>query len=99
MFSKFGKNYLEHIVLNAYITGQQSIIYASCSLLTLVVDSTVVGTLPLLLSVSYTFLVFWQFFAGGNRAMNILRTVLTYALYMVLSLVLVFLLLALLGVD
>lgn len=99
LFYKFGKNYLEHIVLNAYVTGQQSIVYAFFTILTMLVDSTILESIPFFLSMSYTFLVFWQFFGTGNRAMNILRMVLTYVLYSILSILLISLLLALTGIS
>lgn len=99
LFSKFGKNYLEHVILNAYVTGQQAIIYAFFTIFMLFLESPILESLPYFAALAYTFWVFWQFFSPGNWAMNILRTFLTYVLYMVLSLVLVFLLFALLGVE
>jgi hypothetical protein len=82
-FFSFGKNYLEHIVLNSYITGQQAIFYSFFTLLGKVFDSQIFEFLPFLLAVGYAFWVFWQFFSEGNRLVNLLRSMLTYLLYLI----------------
>jgi len=87
-FLKFGRNYLEHIVLNSYITGQQAIFYALFAIAGTVIESDAKEMLPFLVAVLYTFWVFWQFFPEGNRVMIILRSAMTYALYLVFSTVL-----------
>lgn len=87
-FLKFRKNYLEHIVVNSYITGQQAIFYLLFAIGSSVIDSDVMEIVPVLLAVSYAFWVFWQFFSQGNRAMNVLRSILTYILYFTFSLIL-----------
>lgn len=87
-FLKFGKTYLEHVVVNSYITGHQTIFYSVFLIGGTVIDSNVMEILPLSIAVSYTFWVFWQFFAEGNRAMNILRSIMTYMLYIILGSVL-----------
>ncbi len=84
-FKGLGKNYLEHIVLNAYVAGQQTIFYSISVLLKMGWDSDILDDVPILLSVSYAFWVFWQFFAEGNRMMNLFRSVLTYILFMIFS--------------
>lgn len=87
-FLKFDKNYLEHIVINSYITGHQAIFYSLFVIGRAFVDSVILEVLPLVFAVSYTFWVFWQFFSEGNRAKNVLRTVLTYMLYCIFCLLL-----------
>jgi hypothetical protein len=84
-FFNFGKNYLEHIVVNAYITGQQALFYMLFALGGSVIDSEFMESIPVVLSVSYTFWVFWRLFSGGSRFMNIIRTLMTYLLYFIFS--------------
>jgi len=95
-FLKFGKNYLEHIVINSYITGQQAIFYSLFAVGGAFIESDVMEMLPYLVATGYTFWVFWQFFSKGNRVINILRSTLTYVLYLIFS---VGLLLVLLGIN
>lgn len=84
-FKKFGRNYLEHIVINAYITGQQAIFYTFFAIGGTFIKSDVLEIFPLLIALSYTFLVFWQFFSEGNRMVNIMRSIMTYLLYLIFS--------------
>ena len=85
-FWKFGKNYLEHIVVNSYITGQQAIFYSLFAIAGTVIEGNVMEIFPLSVAILYTFRVFWQLFSEGNRMMNILRSMLTYIMYMIFSL-------------
>ncbi len=91
-FRSFNRHFLEHMVLNAYITGQQAFFYSFSLLIHPFFDSEMLEIGPFVLSVLYNFWVFWHFFASGNRVLNILRSVFTYLLYLVLSTVLVSLL-------
>ncbi len=84
-FKKAKYNYLEHMVLNAYITGQQSVIYLLFNLVTFYYDNKLTDAIPTFLSIFYTFWVYWQFFNKGNRVINILSTLLTYVIYVILS--------------
>lgn len=84
-FYKFGKNYLEHIVINAYITGQQAIFYALFAVIGLVVEVSWLEALPSLIAVSYTFWVFSQLFSGTSRVTNLLRSAMAYLIYMIFS--------------
>ncbi len=93
-FLGFGRNYLEHIVLNSYATGQQAIFYSIFILLKIFIDSKYLEMIPFLISISYAFWVFWQFFIKGNRIINILRSILTYVLYLIFSFGLLFILFA-----
>ena len=42
--------------------------------------------LPIVIAVSYAIMVFWQLFDKGNRMNILLRSLLTYVLYLMLSL-------------
>ncbi len=80
-----GINYLEHFVLNAYITGQQSIIYASIAILSLLIpDDDLLSSISLCVSICYTFCVFWQFFSNQKKVAVVLRSVLTYILFILM---------------
>lgn len=84
-FLGLGRNYLEHFIINSYTTGQQAIFYSLSALIMTSTGSGIIESLPLLIAVSYTFWVFWQFFTEGNRLSNILRSMLTYILYLIFS--------------
>lgn len=89
-------NYLEHIVLNAYLTGQQAILYTLFVLLQYFIDSMVLQLFPLFFASGYVFLGFGQFFKKGNWFVSMLRTLLTYILYLFFSALLLF---ALVGIG
>lgn len=101
-FFNYRKNYIEHIVINAYITGQQAIIYSFFLLLNAYFDNEILESIPVFLSLGYAFWVYWQIFNNGNRILNLLRSALAYIIYFVcffvLSFVFAIILLAL-GVD
>jgi len=86
-FRRFGRNYAEHLVINTYTTGQQALIYSAFALVRTVFNYEVLEMLQFLAAFSYIFWVFWQFFREGNRFINILRSVLTYILYLLFSMV------------
>ncbi len=78
-FRKAGYNYFEHIVLNAYITGQQAIIYIFSELLTAwLSEDGVLSMVTIALTMAYAFWVFWQFFSGFRPIGRIIRSVLAY---------------------
>lgn len=89
-FRKFGKNYLEHIVIKSYVAGQQAIFYTLFAILGTLIKSDLMQVIPLLIAVSYTCWVFWQLFSGENLVITILRSLITYILYLLFSLVLLF---------
>tara|TARA_R110000850_G_scaffold45090_1_gene114161 strand:- start:553 stop:1293 length:741 start_codon:yes stop_codon:yes gene_type:complete len=90
-FNKSGLNYPEHFVLNAYITGQQAIIYTLSALLSLAItNKDLLATGTLIVSISYAFFVFWQFFEGYSRIAALLRFVLTYILFLLILLPVLF---------
>ncbi len=84
-FRGLGRNYLEHFVINSYTTGQQAIFYALFALINTVVDSKIIESFPIVVAVAYAFWVFWQFFEKENRIVNVLRSILMYALYLIFS--------------
>ena len=96
-FFPFGKTYLEHIVINSYITGQQAIFYTLFILGNTVIDSEVMEALPVFIAFFYNVWVYWQLFPQGNRAGNILRSILTYILYLIFSVVFLGILMAFSG--
>lgn len=81
-FFKQGYNFMEHIVVNAYITGQEAIIYSFFSILGIFVSNYY---LPLLsFSFAYTFWVFRQFFRKHSMIGVTIRTLLTYLIFAIL---------------
>ncbi len=84
-FYKFKKNYVEHIFINSYVTAQQSIIYSFFALLGLVVKHESVEIAPFLVSVSYNFYVYYKLFVHKIKILNLLRSLLTYLIYLLLS--------------
>lgn len=89
-FKKFGNNYLEHVVINSYITGQQAIIYSIFAFFGAFIDSDIVESLPLLIAIVYAFWVFVQLFSKGRPLGIMFRSILTYLLYAILSVGLLF---------
>ena len=93
-FRGAGFNYLEHFVLNSYITGQQAALYSLSSVLSLMGGNEGLWVLiTLCISVSYAFLVFWQFFSEQGRLAIVLRSLLTYAIslvFILLALIILF---------
>lgn len=90
-FIEAGFNYLEHCVLNAYITGQQAIFYSLSSILSLITEGNdFLASIGIWLSIFYTFFVFGQFFSEQSRMAVGLRLLLTYALYLIMLLLIIF---------
>ncbi len=96
-FSKYGDNYLEHIVINAYVTGQQAIFYAFFAFFNTFVECTFSEILPLLVAIGYVFWVFWQLFSADRAVTIVFRSILTYILYFIFSLLLLFVALGISG--
>lgn len=90
-FNKSGINYLEIIILNSYLSGQQALIYSLFLIPKLFIDDDYfLEIIPFIISISYNFWVFFQFFSKGNRIKNILCTILTYLIYTVLCIGILF---------
>lgn len=94
-FFKSGFNYLEHFVLNAYIIGQQAILYSLSAILSIITNQAdFLATVSLFISILYAFFVFSQFFSKLNRVSIILRSMLTYLLYLIMILLVFFIVFA-----
>ncbi|MEM1327386.1 MAG: DUF3667 domain-containing protein [Bacteroidota bacterium] len=97
LFRRFKLNFLEHIVVNAYITGHQALFYAFFAILaTTFGNHDILELLPLLIAVSYNFWTFNQLFSNRKWFVNLLRMTVTYVLYFIFS---VTILLAIFGIS
>jgi hypothetical protein len=85
-FYGFAKNYLEHIVINSYMTGQQAVFYAAFAIGGKFVETKILELIPFVFSVSYAYWVFWQLFPKGSRLNNVFRSSLAYILYLLFNL-------------
>ncbi|UTW65448.1 DUF3667 domain-containing protein [bacterium SCSIO 12643] len=92
VFKKDGYNYFEHIVLNLYITGQQTIIFLLLHFFYLILnpENYVMQFITLLGSVFYCFWVYIQFFQNRGVIGNILRVASIYILTAIFILALLF---------
>lgn len=80
-----GNNYIEHLVINSYTTGQQAIVYSIFAILNKFIGDGPFESLPIVIAVSYVIMVFMQLFNKGNRLKILLLSLLTYVLYLILS--------------
>lgn len=83
-FKKFTYNYTEHLIMNAFLSGQKSIILLIGAIAYHYLRIDYLETLPLGIGLCYTFFAYWKVFSDGNRFMIVLRTILTYLLYAVM---------------
>jgi hypothetical protein len=72
------------------MTGQQAVINSFFALLAYFSESIVLELLPLALAITYTGIVYWQFFRQGSRLGNLLRTGLTYLINLIISMIFLF---------
>ncbi|MCG8577828.1 MAG: DUF3667 domain-containing protein [Flavobacteriales bacterium] len=82
-FARFKYNFVEHLILNIYITGQQTLIFIVFILLNFVIDDPD-NWLQVIASWISTLCIFWTFFQFFNTKKTIsklLLTVLTGFLY------------------
>jgi hypothetical protein len=95
-----GFNYLEHFILNAFVVGQLAIFYSLSSLIRLGADDNgFLAFITICLSTAYTFWVFWQFFSEKSRVAVILRSVLSYALNLILMLAVILIVFRILSIG
>ncbi len=81
-FIGLGRNYLEHIVINSFITGQQAIIYSFFMILSVVTNyEDITVLMAVIISVLFNFWTFSQFFSNRNRFKITLRLLLAYILF------------------
>ena len=83
IFLKSKYNYFEHLILNIYVTGQQTIIYLIFSLFffTFKIENYYVLSLPLIISISYLFWAYIKFFNSRKVLLTILLTIFSYIIY------------------
>ncbi len=76
-----GQNYLEHIVINSYLLGLQTIFYAVFTIVGSLINENDFGvTLAFALSAGYRIWTFFQFYHTDKKFYTALRLVLTYVL-------------------
>lgn len=80
------KNYIEHLVVNSYVTGQQAIIYSLFSILKKFIAGGLLELLPTIIAICYALVAYWQFFNKGNRMNILFRSFFTYILYILMNL-------------
>lgn len=97
-FLKVGLNYLEHLVINAYITGQQAIFYCIFALLGMIIgQGDLVVNLTLITSLAYSFFVFYQMFAKTCGLSFFVRYLGVYVIAILMQVMLMMLIFALGG--
>ena len=84
-FKRAKLNYLEHVVLNAYVIGQQALFYSLLPAFSWWHNNDAFTWVTHGLSVLYAFWVHWQFFNKSNRWVNVLATLFAYFLFMFFS--------------
>lgn len=76
------QNFLEHIVINSYIGGLQTIFYSFFTIIDFVTRQDDLGvTLAFIISIVYRFWVFIQFYQTRNKFYTSFRLILTYVLF------------------
>lgn len=83
-FRKERATYVEHIVLNSYITGHQALLYSLFAILKYFFNFSILELLPFLISIGYNIWVFNQFFNNSSKIKNTFRIAFTYLLYIIL---------------
>jgi hypothetical protein len=96
-FRKFGFNYLEHIVINCYISGQQALIYGIFSLGEALLRNQLLENTSFFFSFGYAVWVFWRLFDQKKPSGRVFRTFLTYILYGLFGTLLLFVAMAILS--
>ncbi len=79
-FKNYKYNYVEHFVLNLYVTGQQMLIYLILSFV-ITKDNTLI-IFPIALSMTYNIWTYIQFF-DKKHISKLIRILLTYILYLI----------------
>ncbi len=79
------RNYLEHVVLNLYITGHQSLIYAFFAIASVFISNAdLVEILTLFFSVAYAVYVLLTFFKAQHLALRLIKVMLGYGISLTL---------------
>ena len=86
IFKKSNYNYFEHLILNLYIAGMQSIIYIFFSLFAflLKIEKDTAEILALIFSILYLFWTYNKFFDKKKAFITILLSLFTYTLYLLM---------------
>lgn len=84
-FWKLGYNYMEHVVINAYITGHEAIIYSLFTMLGVFYPNYYLALFSFICSISYTWWVYRQFFQKHSWVWVTFRTLLTYLIFVILG--------------
>ena len=87
-------NYFEHFILNAYVTGQQALIYSFFVIVQFAIksESNFLQYLPLALAFIFGQWAFLQFFNNGKKVKVVLLYFLTYFIYFIFIFLLILLL-------
>ena len=80
-FVKSKRNYVEHLILNFYITGQQMVIYLIFSVVPF--KDSYLQAFPLVIGIIFTFWTFNQFFENKKWYTKIFLTGLTYGFFII----------------
>lgn len=85
-FRKFKLHYLEHVALNAYVTGHQALLSVVFAILIGMIGANdFLEIAGLTVSIAYATWVYWQFFSEASRVGVLVRTFFTYVLYLILA--------------
>lgn len=96
-FRKYGYNYLEHLVLNAYIKGVEIILLIVLSVLSIFIkNESLLAYGQVNLGILYSFWVYYRFFNSKKRWLRFFHSILTYIYYSLLIVILVVILLVIL---
>lgn len=83
-FSGLGQNYLEHIVINSYITGQQAIIYSFFMIIGVLINKEDITVLAaVIICTLFNYWTFSQFYKNVKSFKIVFRLILSYILYIV----------------
>jgi hypothetical protein len=82
-FRKEEYNFFEHLILNCYLTGQQTLIYLISTIIIFLmnVESYYLPAFTVLLTILFTFWTFNQFFSNRKLFSKTLLTFTSYVLY------------------
>jgi len=88
-FKKYNFNFFEHFVLNAYLCGQQAIIFSFFLIVqhTGNIEFYYFPTIPLCISIGYAFWTFIQFFNSTSKISSFGRSLITYFIYFIIIVV------------
>ena len=81
-FRKSNYNYFEHIVLNSFIAGFQTVLYLVLG--SLLYWNETIQTIPLFLGMIYNIWAYYQFFNDKKPTKRILSIFLTYLIFLIL---------------